>query len=341
MDTLGLEAVVIDAFNGLNIEARAASTGPGRGVDLVLDPTGLNISVAVKYRSLVTDLVAERLLTEPRPSGTTLLVVANRVTDAGRHVLTNRGSGYLDLRGRLALRTQQLMLDTDVEPIKPRSERTTALSGKAGLEVATAVLMQPERPPSVRELAREVKRSASTVSEVLAALRRQDLLDENNSLSGTDLFWHLAEHWPTSRVHLAQLPGPGDTHAQLPLRLGLDTAEPTPGWALTDTAAAAIYGAPVAFRDNQRLDFFVPDQTIIRRATTLLGAAPSATNAAASLRIAPVPAIVERRVDLDTNPTRWPLAHPLFVALDLAQDTGRGREILDTWTPDDRWTRVW
>lgn len=29
------------------------------------------------------------------------------------------------------------------------------------------------------------------------------------------------------------------------------------------------------------------------------------------------------------------------VALDLAQDTGRGREILDAWTPDERWTRVW
>jgi hypothetical protein len=54
-----------------------------------------------------------------------------------------------------------------------------------------------------------------------------------------------------------------------------------------------------------------------------------------------VPAAVRRRVDLDKSPVEWPLAHPLFVALDLAQDVGRGREVLDRWTPDTRWPRVW
>jgi hypothetical protein len=34
------------------------------------------------------------------------------------------------------------------------------------------------------------------------------------------------------------------------------------------------------------------------------------------------------------------LVHPVAVALDLAQDPGRGREILDQWTPEDC-TRVW
>jgi hypothetical protein len=42
----------------------------------------------------------------------------------------------------------------------------------------------------------------------------------------------------------------------------------------------------------------------------------------------------------------WPLAHPVFVALDLAKDPGRGGEILDTWTPGHLdtakpWKRVW
>jgi hypothetical protein len=35
------------------------------------------------------------------------------------------------------------------------------------------------------------------------------------------------------------------------------------------------------------------------------------------------------------------LAHPLFVALDLAADPGRGREILDGWTPPADVARVW
>jgi hypothetical protein len=121
----------------------------------------------------------------------------------------------------------------------------------------------------------------------------------------------------------------------------MDDAANTPGWALTDTAAAAAYGAPVAFRAGQRIDFLVPDESVVRRATTLLGAAESVSKARATIRIAPVPSIVRRRIDLDTGPVAWPLAHPLFVALDLAQDVGRGREILDAWTPDERWPRVW
>lgn len=79
----------------------------------------------------------------------------------------------------------------------------------------------------------------------------------------------------------------------------------------------------------------------MRRATTLLGGAESVANALATVRVAPVPSVVQQRVDPDINPGAWPPAHPLFVALDLAQDVGRGREILDAWTPEARWARVW
>lgn len=72
----------------------------------------------------------------------------------------------------------------------------------------------------------------------------------------------------------------------------------------------------------------------------LWGSRPSQAPSCA-IRVAPVPAVCRHRVDLDTNPTEWPLVHPLFVALDLAQGLGRGREILDAWAPDERWTRVW
>jgi hypothetical protein len=105
--------------------------------------------------------------------------------------------------------------------------------------------------------------------------------------------------------------------------------------------AAAAYGAPLAVGSGQIYDFFVPSQSIVRRAVTLLGAASSPSQARCTVRIAPVPAICSRRIEADTNPTQWPLAHPLFVALDLAQDLGRGREILDAWTPPGRWVRVW
>jgi hypothetical protein len=125
-----------------------------------------------------------------------------------------------------------------------------------------------------------------------------------------------------------------------PLHLGLDNVEASTGWALTDSAAAVAYDAPLAVRADQLLDFFVPDQATQRRATALLGAAPSSSQARCAVRIAPVPAACSQRVDV-AAPFDWPLAHPLFVALDLAQDSGRGREILEAWTPPQRWTRVW
>ena len=212
----------------------------------------------------------------------------------------------------------------------------------AGLEVATALLMEPAGGVAVRELARRLGRSPSTVSEVLAALRRDGLVDDQHRVEGTELFWQVADRWPDTRVYLARLPEPGEDAAIIrPLRLGLDDAETTAGWALADSAAAVAYGAPLAVRTGQLLDFYVPDLATARRAAVLLGSASSRPQARCAVRAAPVPAVCAHRVDLPANPFGWPLAHPVFVALDLAQDAGRGREILEAWTPPQRWARVW
>ncbi|PRY23913.1 helix-turn-helix domain-containing protein [Pseudosporangium ferrugineum] len=338
MDT---EALVIDAFAQLGIDADGPTGMPDLGVDLVLDANGVRLALHLKRRALVTDSVAEEALRRHAPSAGTLLIVADRVTETARRILTTRRAGYYDLRGRLALRTRGVVIDAEVEPLQERSQRTSALSGKAGLEVASAVLMQPMRGTAVRELARQLGRSASTVSEVLSLLRREELVDAKNAVTDSRLFWLVADRWATPRTYLAQLPSPGEEPMTQALRLGLVDIEQEQGWALTDSAAAAAYGAPLAFRSGQVLDFYVPDQAVRHRATTLLGAAGRPSQARAAVRIAPVPAVVQRRIDLDTNPMEWPLAHPLFVALDLAQDVGRGREILDAWTPDERWSRVW
>jgi hypothetical protein len=341
LDRMDLTALAVDAFAQLGIDARPSDDAPDRGADLVLDPHGVESRVQVKYRALVTDDMAERLLSERMPRDTALLVIADRVTDAARKVLVSRRAGYLDLRGRLALRTDRLVIDAEVEPIKVRAGRTGALSGSAGLEVATALLMRPERAVAVRQLARELGRSPSTISDVLTALRRDNLIDSGNVVTDSRLFWQVADRWPASRTNLAQRPMPGETSLIAPLRLGLDDVEHTVGWALTDSAAAVAYGAPLAFRSDQVLDFYVPDLSVVRRATTLLGVAGGSSQARTTVRVAPVPAVVQRRISLEANALEWPLAHPLFVALDLAQDVGRGREILAAWTPEGRWTRVW
>jgi DNA-binding transcriptional ArsR family regulator len=335
------EILLVDALAQLGIQSRQAVGAPDQGIDLVIEPGGTRVQV--KRRTLVTDEVARRLLAEMPPiPDSVLLVVGDRVTHTARRLLVEHRSGYYDLRGHLALRSANVVIDADVEPVSGRVERANALSGRAGLEVATALLMEPAAGAAVRELARTLGRSASTVSEVLATLRRDGLVDDQHRVEGTQLFWQVADRWPATRVHLAQLPMPGDNATiAKPLRLGLDDVENTIGWALTDSAAAVAYGAPLAVRTGQLLDFYVPDQAILRRATTLLGTASSRPQARCAVRVAPVPAACSHRVDVVTNPFEWPLAHPVFVALDLAQDAGRGREILGAWTPPERWARVW
>ncbi|AXG14541.1 ArsR family transcriptional regulator [Intrasporangium calvum] len=336
-------ALAVDAFAQLNITARTVGAGHDGGVDLVLDLHGVETPVQLKRRPLVTEDSARRLCSQvlpTLPADVALIVVSDRVTAEAGRVLTRNQAGYLDLRGRLVLHTPHVVIDAQVEPVTKRPERSDALSGKVGLEVATALLMEPNRPTAVRALARQLQRSPSTVSEVLKALRAQRLIDRDNSVLDKGLFWEVADRWPTARVPLASPPRPGDASNNAALKLGLEDPH-APGWALTDSAAAAAYGAPIAFRTGQVLDFFVPDQSIVRRATTLLGGVEHGRQARATIRVAPVPAAVTGRVDLPANPLEWPLTHPLFVALDLAQDTGRGREILAGWTPEGRWTRVW
>jgi Restriction endonuclease len=341
MDGMDTEALVVDALAELGIDARRLGGAADKGADLVLEADGVHTLVDVKRRSLVTDDVARRLLAEASRRGGVLLVVGDRVTESGRKLLTDSRAGYYDLRGRIALRSKNLVIDAEVQPVRGRTERTDALTGRAGLEVATALLMDPIRPVGVRELARTLGRSASTVSEVLAALRRDDLVDRGNAVVDTRLFWEVADRWSSPRTYLAKRPARGDRSMAKTLRLGLDDVGHDTGWALTDSAAAAAYGAPLALRSTQVLDSYVPDDSVVRRATTLLGVAISSAQATATVKVAPVPAVVEQRVDLATSPVEWPLTHPVFVALDLAQDVGRGREILSAWTPDDRWARVW
>lgn len=336
MDT---ETFVLDAFADIGVEARVPARVPT--VDLVVGPTESPTRIHIKRRVLVDENAATRLIADKQESQTTPLVVADRVTDGARRMLTASGVGYLDLRGHLSLRAPGIVIDTNIQPLKEPTERSDALAGSAGLETATALLMEPKRPVAVRELARSLDRSPSTVSSVLAALRSEHLVDAKNTVNGSDLFWRVAERWPAQRTQLAALPDADDPTTARALRIGRDNARDAPGWALTDSAAAAAYGAPIGFRKGQVMDFFVPDQAILRRATTLLGTAQSTAQLRATVRVAPVPRAATQRVSRASELFGWPLAHPLFVALDLAQDSGRGREILESWTPDDEWTRVW
>lgn len=339
---MDVQATAADAFAHLGYDTQPMHEGKSGEADLLLEPAGVRQPLHLLYRSLVDEPAAGRLANDADKRSVATVVVSDRVTNAGRALLTARGVGYLDLRGRLVIRRNNLLIDAHLERSASRPKRSNAFAGNVGLEVAAAILMRPYEKLSVRSIARTIGRSPSAVSDVLAALRDDALIDTERTIPPQELFWATAEYWKTPAVDLAAAPDPADPTQALPLKLGLDDVQSQAGWAVAGSSAALAYGAPIAARADQPLDFYVPDDAIARRAVALLGTAPTPASAKAVVRVAPVPAVVRQRVSgAAFGHQSWPLAHPVFVALDLAQDVGRGREILGGWTPPEGWTRVW
>ncbi|TNM68791.1 transcriptional regulator [Streptomyces sp. NP160] len=332
---------LIDALHDLGIKTAPASD-PDLGFDVVVQPG--DVRVQVKHRSLVDGAAAERLVANHRAAGgAVLVVVGDRITRDARQTLSRARAGYLDLRGHLSLRADQLVLDTDVSPVQQERVDHRPLAGRAGLDVAVHLLMHPDAVP-VRRLAQDLDRSPSTVSVVLKGLRALGLVDEHSKPDARALFQEVAASWRahSHSTRITHLPDPDPRGRwSKPLQINASDTDRHSGWALTGNAAAAELGAPVAVREDDPLDFYVPSAAVARRAEKVFGVAVPASRAQCTIRVAPVDAACSRRVAPPARPSSWPLAHPLFVALELAQDGGRGREVLESWTPDARWVRVW
>ena len=265
------------------------------------------------------------------------VLVADRIPASTRTLLREHGWSWLDLRGHLHLAGPGLLVDADVQTSPEAAEHKPAVYGNASVEVACELMLDPDQVASVRKLARQLNRSPSTVSEALARLRDHGLLTGEGKPLVPELFWEIADHWKPPSFDLAKQPDAQPAIAEA-LRLGLDDPNST-GWAVTDTRAAAAYGAPVAVNSTYPPDFYVPDVRIARRALHLLGGAITPSARAARIRVAPTPSVCSHRYTKGTD-EGFPLAHPLFVALDLAQDPVRGREVLEEWTPTGL-RRVW
>jgi hypothetical protein len=343
-----------------------ASARPAAFVDLwVRAPGGAVVGLEVKRVSSAAPAALaswakavrhheRRISADASESSVVGVVVADRVSQTARDWLGFEGLAWLDLRGHLRLTGGGLFIDTDVPAVFERPGRTEPLAGVAGLEVACRLLMQPREGVRVRAVAAGVGRAPSTVSEILAGLRSAGLVDDNRLAEPVELFEQVADRWRPVRTAVTSLPDTADAVMVRALRVNPFQIEGETGWAVTDTVAAAAYGAPVAVRGDHPPDFFVPDAAALRRATQLLGPTATVGSAtvgkvvagaavAATVAVAPVPAACTSRVDplTVTGRSGWPLTHPLFVALDLAQDPGRGREILDGWSPPEPWIRVW
>ena len=343
-------AALMEAAAAVGLVAEVALAARDAGADVVLvTPAGDRVPVVIKRVSLVSaDGLRERIDGWKRgPSagdalGVVGVVVADRITGEARELLTAAGWGWLDLRGHLRIVGNGLFVDADVVALREAARRSSPLAGRVGLEVAALLLLEPTTQWGIRSIAGALGRAPSSISEIVSSMQSAGLVDGQRRPEVPELFWALSARWRSAETFVASIPSAGGGAVHDALRLGFDDVEATTGWALSDTVAAALYGAPVSSRSDHPRDFYVPDQAVLRRAAHVLGEANDRSSRAATIRVAPVPMVCSRRVDATAWANQeWPLAQPLFVALDLAQDPDRGTEILQAWTPPEPWRRVW
>ncbi len=244
------------------------------------------------------------------------LVVADRLSMAARERLDRAGVGWLDRRGHLRVVAPGLIIDTDVAPTSQPQVRRSGSLGETGLDVAVTLLAEPLRGWGVNELARHLSRSPGRVSEVLGSLRDQGLVTPAATPIVPELFWAAADAWRPRWLPLATAPTDANQTR------------------LSGSRAAAALGAGIVITGDWPLELYVADTWSLRN----LASAPPSGRARVVGATLPSPAAFA--LPSPRRRSGFPLAHPIVVALDLAQDRARGREVLDGWHPDG-FTRVW
>ena len=250
------------------------------------------------------------------------IIVADRISTAAREELSRAGLAWFDRRGHLWVKAPGVFVNAEVSSgsVVP-SRRVVSVFKGTGLDVALALLVNPEEPRGVHAVARQIDRSPGRVSEILSELRSQGLVGKDNRPFVPELFWALAEEWKPRWHPMPQSPPP----------------DPPERFRLSGSLGAVSLGAPVAAGPAggwPRL--YVADDTDL---ATVVGAygAPSGWTGS---EIAVCPSRYGFTLPSSTKRDGFLVANSLIIALDLAQDRARGREILEGWDPQET-ARVW
>jgi len=333
-------AAVREAMTAIGVDSSRPSEGGGPDI-VVRSPDGSRVVIEVKSAAVPTpDWVAKLRSTAERR----ILVVADHIPTAVREELNHRGFAWLDRRGHLRLIGGGFFIDTDV-PVAERSPSTAssraAISGRSGLAAATALLMRPDEPTAVGEVADVAGMNASSTSRAMATLAEAQLAERISRGKYRplvpELFWALADVWPGTRtpvqLSIADLADP---------RFGANVDDlDTAGWAIGGERGAVGWGAPLVLTGDYPTLLYVPDDDSIRRAKVIgrdSGSTPDARRPPVELAVDPVGLLTHNRYVAKTAGA--PLAHPVVCALDLAA-TSRGREAIGQWDPPEGFVRVW
>ena len=345
-----LAAALSSRITGAAFLTEASKTGSVVGssrVDLVMTtPQGGRWEFEVKALSRADPSRVEAMLSKmsaSRPDAIHVLV-ADEIPEASRNVLARAGWGYLDRRGHLRIMDapSTMLVDVDVDPlVRSVPGPREPIRGASGISYAAALLMEPDDPPSIREVARRAHLSASTVADAARSIRDAALIGRDGRPLIPELFWALADAWRPERIPLLGKPIPGEASTTTALAVFGDPTEP--GWAVTGDLAAVSYDAPLAIGSGSPPDFYVPDRLTASNAARTYRVAPDPPAASCTVAVAPTLLACAPRFESPSRRVAFVeffLTHPVFVALDLASDKARGVEILSGWNPKG-FARVW
>jgi hypothetical protein len=322
-------------------DADIALRGPA-GVLLIEVKAG-SVLDADRARSQV-EAYRRELAGRGSPSPDMVVLVADQLSEDARDLLRSTNWGYLDRRGALWMRRPDLIVnDTSIGPFERHRPRPDGpIRGRVALGVALRILIRPKANESVRDIAHVVGASASTVHDALKRLREDALIDAQHEPLVPDLFNAVAALWRPERIPVRREPRPDDRDLELGLHDDATGDVAKQGWVVGGDVAAAASGVRIVVPSDAPPDFYVPTSAALRRALRQLGAAPF-DERGATVALTPSPVVTAENYYVGSHRApslHWPIAHPVVVALDLAQDLARGREILDDWNPQG-FDRVW
>lgn len=318
---------------------------------LVADGNRLVPQVVARAHPTPADL--SELVSEA-PARVPALVVADRISDAGRDVLRRAGWGWLDRRGHVRVWASGLRVESPLHPSAATAGRSRPGNAwtTVGLEIALAVLCEPTEPVTARRIAAIIGRSVGATHELIGRFVELGLVGPRSHLPLLpELFWETSARWPDN--------------GWIGLPVGLDeVAERVGGDELlrVDERAATLGGARIAAAGDLPARAYVRSAGALRRARSMVerdrdrtdDGDPSRSIADADaardrdrdrdrkgeersrtvrswVRAAPVHWLPENEDHPPDADHAWHVAHPLVCALRLAADPSRGREIVDDW----------
>lgn len=289
----------------------------GASVDVRIDGAVVTFLYIERAHPTAGDL---KVLTDADFTG---LIVADRISDAGREVLRSRDWGWLDRRGHLRIWRPGLRIDAafpvrSEQAVGPRSHGN--MWTPLGLEVATYTLVNAGDVVSARAIAREIGRAPSGVHEQVQRFIEAGLIGPTTRRPLLpDLFWETAANWPD------------DEWIPLPISIEEAVALTKGGRPVrVDDLAATLGGAPIPSAANLTPRFYVYGEANLRR---LIRQRDDLSPTRCFARMPPTRWVVENKEVEKGNHGRypWTIGHPLLCALRLAKNGSRGREIVEAW----------